>query len=153
MSADEHFHRFMPFLKMFALITLSVGWLVISIILYQNGTSQYSAVIEYETEEWTRGAIVDFVSKNTPQCPSGYEGVSGMFPGTKTYCRKSYFQPLFGDGYTLGTCSSKTSSDSNHNSESEGTTVYGIDKTRMMIFGNNIFCIKRDASLTYHNLA
>jgi hypothetical protein len=62
MSADEHFHHCLPILKMCSTIIFGVAWLVISILIYKNGTSQYSMVIEHETGEWAKGAILDFVA-------------------------------------------------------------------------------------------
>jgi hypothetical protein len=62
MSGDDHFHAFLPLLKTFACIIFSIPWLVISIVLYLNGTSQYGNVIEHETGEWSSGVIVDFTA-------------------------------------------------------------------------------------------
>jgi len=62
MSGDHHFHGFLPLLKTGACIVFSIPWLVISIVLYLNGTSKYGNVIKHETGEWNSGAIVDFVA-------------------------------------------------------------------------------------------
>ena len=86
MSGEDHFHAFLPLLKTCVWILFAIPWLVISILLYLNGTSQYGNVIEHETGEWNTGAIVDFVAVAYPECPAGFEMVTGIFSGTKTHC-------------------------------------------------------------------
>ena len=67
--------------------------------------------------------------------------VTGMFSGTKTHCPE-YFKPAFGDGYSLGKCSSK----------SKRLTTYGLDPMTVKQFDGMYFCVKRDRELNYHEL-
>jgi hypothetical protein len=141
MAADLHFSRFLPYIKTFTVLTFNLGWLILAILLYLNGTSKYANVIEHETGEWGKGAIVDFVATNYQGCPDGYEMITGTFSGTETYCPTSTFGK--GDGYSRGKCSSK----------SKKTTHYGLAPVPLKLFDGNYFCVKRDPELNYHNLA
>ena len=137
----------LPFLKCVCFLTFNLAWLVIGCVLFNAGTSQYSNVIEHETGEWSKGAIVDFAAVSEPQCPDGFEMITGTFSGTKTYCMssRSYFfsKPWIGDGFTLGTCSKKN----------KGYNVYGIGPEKLSQFDSNYFCVKRNNDLNYHELA
>ena len=125
MASDEDFSAPLPFLKCLCFLTFNLAWLVIGCVLYGTGTSQYSMVIEHETAEWNKAPIEDFLATRNSQCPSGYEMVTGTFPGTKTFCASSYSvlnsKPWLGDGYKLGACSKNK----------KGYTVYGIGETRL----------------------
>ena len=77
------FYTALPLLKCLCFLTFNLAWLVIGCVLYTGGTSQYSMVVEHETGEWSRGAIVDFAAVSEPQCPKDFEMVSGTFSGTK----------------------------------------------------------------------
>jgi len=58
--SDSGFLPSLPFLKCACFLTFNIAWLVIGCVLYKGGTSQYSGVIENETQEWSKGPIVDF---------------------------------------------------------------------------------------------
>ena len=137
MSADHHFSPLLPYLKTLCLLTMGVAWLVLSILLYLDGTSQYGMVIEHETGEWSKGVIVDFEAKQSEICSTGFELVTGMFSGTENYCPS-----LFGKGYTKGKCSSKKKG-----------TKYGIEPKALKQFDGNYFCVKRDPQRNYHVLS
>ena len=64
-----------------------------------------------------------------------------MFSGTKTHCPE-YFKPVFGDGYSLGSCKSK----------SKKITTYGLDPTALKNFDGMYFCVKRDRDMNHHEL-
>jgi hypothetical protein len=118
-------------------VTLNVAFLVIGIVMYSSDISNYGEAIWMETRDWERGAIIDLISVTNQTCPSGYEHVTGDFPGTLDYCRK-----LIGDD-TVGKCTKKK----------KGTTVYGLDPIEFEVMNNQILCIKRDNAMTYHTLA
>jgi hypothetical protein len=77
---------------------VNVAILTIGIILSFQNPSYYSEIIQTETSEWGKGAIVDFVESTNGACPNNFEKVTGVFPGTRAYC-----DPLFGDP-VVGTC-------------------------------------------------
>ena len=43
-------------------VTVNVAFFVIGIVLWLGGTSQYGQVINYETNEWNYGPVIDVVS-------------------------------------------------------------------------------------------
>lgn len=140
MSDNTDFLATLPFIKCCCFLTFNVAWLVIGIVLWKGGTSQYGQVIENESLEWNKGAIVDLQTAYSSTCPSGYISLSGIFPGTKTYCSKSSFLT---STYTLGSCGKK----------SKGYTVYGMSSYTLREFDNQYFCVKVDKELNYHKLA
>ena len=66
---------------------------------------------------------------------------TGMFSGTKTHC-PDYFKPLWGAGYSLGTCRSK----------SKKITTNGVGPTVVKQFDGMYFCVKRNQEMNYHEL-
>ena len=99
LMAGPYFHYFCS--KCLACISLNVAFLVIGIILWLGGTSQFGQVIEFETGQWSSGAVVDIIANTSPQCPAGYDLKTAQFFGTKTICNK-------GSGYyTLTSCGRK----------------------------------------------
>ena len=119
-------------------LTFNIAFLVVGIVLYLGSTSQYGEVIKQETNEWSRGPIVDITAVGSgQQCPSGFETVTGTFYGTQTYCDR-YF-----GSYYLGSCTKK---------RGQGTTVYGLSNSQIQTINGQIVCVKRDKILTYHSM-
>ena len=46
------------------LISFNVAFLIIGIVLYQYGTSQYALVISQEADFWDKGPIIDVLAVN-----------------------------------------------------------------------------------------
>ena len=59
--------------KILCFLTVSLAFLILGIFSYLGGTQNYGEVIQLETEEWSRGAIVDLVTQDSKTCPNGYE--------------------------------------------------------------------------------
>lgn len=57
--SSENYYKRTPFLKAFVYLTIDMTWFVLAILLYKNGNSQYIQTIQYETAEWSVGAVED----------------------------------------------------------------------------------------------
>ena len=79
--------RLLLFTNLLCLLTLYLAFMIVCIILNKTDRSNYYEIIKDETSEWSKGAIVDFITvpKNL-SCPLGYEQESGLFYGTRGYC-------------------------------------------------------------------
>ena len=57
-------------------VTINVGFLVLGILLFARNNSKPGDVIKYESQEWKKGPIADFLSLNgNVECPEDYERV------------------------------------------------------------------------------
>jgi hypothetical protein len=74
--------------------------LVCGIVLFKSSSYDYAQIIQDEAKQWDMGAITDVISvpykggNANVNCPSGYEIVQPIFPGTIGSCEregKKYF--------------------------------------------------------------
>ena len=77
-----------------AATTLQVGFFVCAILLYGGTSANYGQIVSFETEQWSKGAVVDIIALPANQsfqsnCPSDYELVTVSFPGVRKTCDKS----------------------------------------------------------------
>jgi hypothetical protein len=69
-------------------LSLELGMLIIGILFWVNGTSQYGMAIKYETAEWSNGPVMDIVLQhNQTDCPQSYDRINSMFYGTDKVCK------------------------------------------------------------------
>jgi hypothetical protein len=69
-------------------LTFNAAFFVIGIVIWVGSTSQYGNAINYETQEWNKGPILDVVASNSSACLNGYEKVYGKFWGLNSICNK-----------------------------------------------------------------
>ena len=87
-------------------LTFELGLLIIGILFWVNGTSQYGMAIKYETEEWSKGPVMDIIlQNNSTECPAKYERINGMFYGTDRVCKNN------GIALSAGKCTDKGSTE------------------------------------------
>jgi hypothetical protein len=86
--------------KCFLMACFNVSFLVIGILMYNSDGEIYENVIKYETQEWSKYAIIDITYSNNSSCPDDYNMVTAKFYGLKQICRR-------GDIYKLGPCRSE----------------------------------------------
>jgi hypothetical protein len=119
------------------LITFNIAYLVIGILVSGGSTNKYGIVVANETNEWNKPPVIDMIAVNTTTCPEEYEMVSGVFFGTKNYCK------YYTGGYRVGSCRKK---------EGLGTTK-GLEPVSFKKFDGQFVCVKRDKNTDYHQLA
>jgi len=83
-------------------LSFYLAYLVIGILVSGGSTNQYGIVVANETNEWTKSPVTDIIAVNTTTCPEEYEMVSGIFFGTKTYCKYR------SGSYSIGGCRKKS---------------------------------------------
>ena len=79
-------------------LTFNLAYLVIGILLSGGSSRHYGIILANETNEWSKSPVIDLIAINTTTCPEEYEIVSGIFFGTKYYCKNKT------GGYTVGSC-------------------------------------------------
>ena len=79
-------------------LTFNLAYLVIGILLSGGSSRHYGIILANETNEWSKSPVIDLIAINTTTCPEEYEIVSGIFFGTKNYCKNKT------GGYTVGSC-------------------------------------------------
>ncbi len=132
-----------------AAVTLQVGFIVCIALLNGGSSANYGQVVTFETDQWSKGAIVDIIAQQANSnvlqgCPLDYELVPVSFPGVRATCDKSSDDRSEPDnlGYTLRSCDKN-----NH-----GQQRAGVSPQSLPIFDGKNVCVKRDPNLTYHSL-
>lgn len=116
------------------LLTVNIAFLVLGIYVGNGASQRNGVVVLFETQEWSKPPILDIKSVNiTNNCPEGYKIVTGIFFGTKDYCKLQ-------TSYKLGSCGKK-----------EGIeTVNGMRPTTFEKFDGQQVCKKLDETMDYH---
>ena len=97
--------------------------------------TNYLEILQNESREWNKSPIIDiFAVPQKEMCPPG-DLVTGVFPGTNSYCSLYYGEARIAKSCNKG--------ESHH---------VGMHPTPFEKFNGQYLCFKRDLTMNYHKL-